>query len=331
MWRYTLILFFVAIGLRSQATTTGKWSSLVTGGSIQFSITEAKMPLKDFDGRIMTVVYLERLKLRKVGRNSIKNDVSWLLAQGYRVVELNYAHHGKTISPNINADIIAINDSISAGTFCGLHDCSQYRSYVLFEGYRLMRDVPYFVDDPKVYNTPKEYFKGDSLYMDIIYPANTRKQVPVVLSFSYSNSYATYDQAKGVLTDQNKHQRLKQAYTLAAFNDSFLEGAPGRGIAWAIADHPKYCPWGKGQPVNGRNDTYRSFEDGIDAARKVRSAIRTLRTIGKSIGLSGKIGIYGFSRGSTAGSMAIGDRKVPAIDTAGFNKETNAQVQAAAR
>ncbi len=330
MWRYPLILFFVAIGLRSQATTTGKWPSLVTGGSVQFTVTEAIRPLKDFDGRIMTIVYLERLKLRKVGRNSIKNDVSWLLAQGYRVVELNYAHHGKTISPNINADIIAINDSISAGKFCGLHDCSQYRSYVLFEGYRLMRDVPYFVDDPKVYNTPKEYIKGDSLYMDIIYPANTRTQVPVVLSFSYSNSYATYDQAKGVLTDQNKHQRLKQAYTLAAFNDSFLEGAPGRGIAWAIADHPKYCPWGKGQPVNGRNDAYRSFEDGIDAARKVRSAIRTLRTIGKSIGLSGKIGIYGFSRGSTAGSMAIGDRKVPAIDTAGFNKGTNAQVQAAA-
>jgi dipeptidyl aminopeptidase/acylaminoacyl peptidase len=52
--------------------------------------------------------------------------------------------------------------------------------------------------------------------------------------------------------------------------------------------------------------------------------------MGSKLGLSGKIGIFGFSRGSTAGSMAIGDRKVPDIEKAGFNIGVSDKVQAAA-
>ena len=308
----------------------GTWESKVTGGSITYIVTEAKKPLKDYDGKYFTIVYLEDLNLRKIGRNTNQQDVAWLLEQGYRVIELKYARNASAVSPTINADIIAINDSIAAGRFCGLTDCSHYRSYVLFEGYRIALDVPYFQDDPTVYNTPKEYTTGDELNMDIIYPANGGKAVPVILSFSYSNSYATYDAGKNTLTDENKNQRLKLEYTLAAFNDSFLEGAPANGIAWAIADHPKYCPWGKGTPVNGRADTYKSYEANPDAARKVRSAVRTLRKLGGKLGLSGKIGIFGFSRGSTAGSMAVGNKKVPDIDNAGLNTGVSAKVQAAA-
>ncbi|MGF7229934.1 alpha/beta hydrolase family protein [Arachidicoccus sp.] len=308
----------------------GKWESKVTDDSITYSVTEAKTPLKDFVGNYVTVVYLENLNIKKLGRNSNGQDVVWLLAQGYRVIQLNYDRNQHAVSPNINADIIAINQAIAAGNFCGCSNCSHYQSYILFEGYRIARNVPYFKDDPTVYNTPEEYKNGDSLNMDIVYPANSARAVPVVLEFSYSNSYATYDADKKQLTDAGKNQRLKLEYTLSAFKDSFLEGAPGAGMGWAIADHPKYCPWGKGKPVNGRNDTYKSYETNPDAARKVRSAVRTLRKIGKRLGLSGKIGIFGFSRGSTAGSMAIGDRKVQAIENAGFNIGVSDKVQAAA-
>jgi hypothetical protein len=118
--------------------------------------------------------------------------------------------------------------------------------------------------------------------------------------------------------------------TLSGFNDSFLEGAPANGIAWAVADHPKYCDWGQGKPAGGANKAYGSYETNPDAAQKVKSAVRTLRAMGSQLGLSGKIGIFGFSRGSTAGSMAVGDRTVTAFENAGFNKGVDDNVQVAA-
>lgn len=324
-----LLLFLITLSVSSSAAT-GRWASKVTGNDIRYTSTEAGTALKDFIGDYVTVVYLENLNLKKIGRNSNAFNVAWLLSQGYRVIELNYARHLNALSPKINADIIAINDSIASGSFCGFTNCSKYQSYVLFEGYRIERNVPYFKDDPGVYNTPVQYTSGDSLRMDIIYPVNASVAVPVILSFSYSNSYATYDPEKKMLTDANKDQRLNLGYTLAGFNDSFLEGAPANGIAWAIADHPKYCPWGKGKPLNGPNDTYKSYQTNPDAARKVKSAIRTLRQKGSTLGLSGKIGIFGFSRGSTAGSLAVGDRSVQHFENSGFNIGISDDVQAAA-
>jgi len=301
---------------------TGAWASSVTGGNIAYTTTDPATPVKDYAGKYLTVVYLENLGIQKIGQNTNATDVAWLLSKGYRVIELNYANNSNAVSPAINADIIAINDAIAAGSFCGLTTCSVYKSYVLFEGYRIARDVSYFKDEPTVYNYSTTYTVGDSLHMDIVYPANAAVSVPVVLSFSYSNSYPG---------DANKDQRLNLGNTLSGFNDSFLEGAPANGIAWAIADHPKYCPWGNGKPLNATNNkAYASYETNPDAAQKVKSAIRTLRALGSGLGLTGKIGIYGFSRGSTAGSMAVGDRTVTDFENAGLYVGTSDDVQVAA-
>lgn len=62
--------------------------------------------MKGFAGNYVTVVYLENLNIKKIGQNSNKKDVAWLLAQGYRVIELNYAGNKLAVSPIINADII---------------------------------------------------------------------------------------------------------------------------------------------------------------------------------------------------------------------------------
>lgn len=325
--KHKLPLRFFAIGLLFSIITfktvaaTGTWTSATTGGSISYTTTDPASPAKDNSGGYVTVVYLENLAINKLGQNSNATDVAWLLSKGYRVIELNYAKHANTISPNINADIKAINTALNAGSFCGLTTCSKYKSYVLFEGYRINRDVSYFLDDPTIYNYSTSYTVGDSLHMDIIYPANTSAAVPVVLSFSYSNS--SFEAA-------NKDQRMNLGNTLAGFNDSFLEGAPALGIAWAIADHPKYCNWGQGKPVGGANKTYASYETNPDAAQKVKSAIRTLRALGTNLGLSGKIGIYGFSRGSTAGSLAVGDRTVADFENAGRFVGVSDDVQVAA-
>ncbi|MFB6319554.1 T9SS type A sorting domain-containing protein [Saccharicrinis sp. FJH54] len=322
--RLSALYMLIMVLSFSAKAATGTWNSSVTGGSINYLTTNSENQAVDLAGKKMTVVYLENLGFDKIGQNTNAEDVAWLLSQGYQVIELDYAGSADAISPKINNDIIAINDEINNGSFCGLNDCSTTRSYILFEGYRIARDVSYFKNDPKVYNWPTSNGPLDSLYMDIVYPANADVKVPVVLSFSYSNSY--YEKS----TNNKRHFRLFLGYTLAMFDDSFLEGAPAKGIAWAIADHPKYCDWGKGKPIEGDDKDYGGYEVNPDAAQKVKSAVRTLRVAGDTLGLSGKIGIYGFSRGSDAGSMAIGDKTVEEFENAGNHIGVSDDVQAAA-
>lgn len=276
---------------------TGTWKSTTTGTMLNYKTTESKNPLKDTKGKLMTIVYLENLACEKIGQNSNAEDVAWLVNEGYRVIEIDYAGNEKAVSPTINQDIIAINDALNTGEFCGCSNISTDRAYVLFEGYKIARNVGYYMDDPKVYNLPDNYTKPDSLYMDIVYPANPSKAVPTLLSFSYSNSY-----------HGNEHKRMFLGYTLAMFDDSVQEGAPARGMAWAIADHPKYCDWGNGKYAGGPNKSLGSVEIATDAARKLKAAVRTLRHVGKQLGLGNDVALYGFSRGSTAASLGIGDK-----------------------
>ena len=312
---YVMISLLMACLLAQAAT----WNSAVTGTSLSCKVNEAARPLKDANGKYMTIVYLENLACEKIGQNPLSEDVQYLLDQGYRVIEVDYAGHPKAISPDINMDIIRINDALNAGSFAGASNISNYRSYVLFEGYRLMRDVAYYKDDPSVYNWPGGYVNGDSLYMDIAYPANPSRAIPTIISFSYSNSW-----------HGNEHKRLFLGYTFAMFDDSFLQAAPAVGMAWAMADHPKYCDWGQGKPQGGANKDFGSFQTNPDAARKIKSAIRTLRAEGEQLGLSGKIGIYGFSRGSTAAALAIGDKFEADFESAGLHQGISSAVQVAA-
>lgn len=311
---------------------SGQWSSTTLSSKISYTTISPTNALKDQNNKYMTIVYLENLGFKKISQNSNDEDVQAMVDEGYRVIRLDYQGNAKAVSPDINLDIMAINDQLNKGSMCGFSSISPIRSYILMEGYRIRRDVSYYHDDPTVYNWPGSPYtesEGDSLYMDIIYPTNPSTSVPVLLSFSYSNSYATL--SGGKLTAAHYHQRLFLGYTLSMFDDSILEGAPANGIAWAIADHPKYCDWGQGKPKGGNNKDYGSIETNPDAARKVKSAVRTLRSVGESLGLNGEVAIYGFSRGSTAGSIAIGNLDVADFqDTSrGRFPETDDHVQAA--
>lgn len=314
------------------SAATGTWNSPVAG-TVSYTSNKATNARKDYNGKLFTVVYLENLGFDKVGQNTNAEDVKWLRDNGFAVIEIDYKNNAKAVSPYINQDIIALNAELNKGTFCGISGISTKRAYILFEGYRIQTDVSYYLDDPSVYNYPDNYktTKGDSLYMDIIYPANASKSVPALLSFSYSNSYGQKSSASAV--GENAHLRMYLPYTLACgtFYDSILEGAPARGIAWAIADHPKYCEWGQGKRTGGANKEYASIATNPDAASKVKSAVRTLRSVGASLNLSGEIGIYGFSRGSTTGSLAVGDMRVEDFEnsTRGRFLGTDSRVQAA--
>lgn len=273
-----------------------QWASKAIGKSIACTVnTSRSQQVYDAGGQKMTVVYLENLGFDKIGQFTNAENVNWLMSQGYQVIELDYANDPLAVSPNLSKDIIAINDELNSGKFNNgqVTGISSSRSYVLMEGYRIQRDVSYYLDDKTVYNL---YNQEDSLYMDIVYPANPKKSVPTILSFSYSNSYPG-----------KQHQRMFLGYTLSMFDDAILECAPANGMAWAIADHPKYCDWGNGKVAGGANKSLSSIEVNPDAGKKVKAAVRTLRHFGKNVGLGTDVVLYGFSRGSTAASLAIGD------------------------
>ena len=283
---------------KAAAVPAQAWNSETTGSPIAYNVLQPTAgAAKGSDGKPMTVVYLENLGFEKIGQNTNADDVAWLRQQGYQVIELDYAHSAKAVSPALNADINAINASLQGGKFCGA-TCSSSRSYVLMEGYRLQRDISYYKDDPTVYNYPDNYksTQGDSLYLDLVYPANPRTAVPVLVTFSYSSSHAN-----------SKHQRMFLGYTWGAFKDSFVEGASAVGYAWAVCDHPKYCDWGQGKYTGGANKSLGAIEVNPDAARKVKSAIRTVRGVGRALGLNGVVAVTGFSRGSTSAALAVGD------------------------
>ena len=301
---FSLVLLLTAA---TALAATGKWTSAATGASLTYTTSAPTgTAAKDASGKPMTIVYLENLAIPKIGQNSNADDIAWLRSQGYQVIELDYAKNAKAVSPTINADIIAINKSLQNGSFCGC-TCSNSRSYILMEGYRICRDISYYRDDPTVYNHPDVYkdSQGDSLFLDLVYPANPSVNLPVLVTFSYSNSYAT--NSSGKLTDANKHKRMYLPYFWGQFNDSFVEGASAIGFAWAVCDHPKYCDWGQGKYKGGANKSLGAIEVNPDAARKVKSAIRTVRALGRDLGLNGDVAVTGFSRGSTAAALAVGD------------------------
>jgi hypothetical protein len=103
------------------------------------------------------------------------------------------------------------------------------------------------------------------------------------------------------------------------------------GFAWAVCDHPKYCDWGQGKYTGGANKILGAIEVNPDAARKVKSAIRTVRAVGRELGLSGDVAVTGFSRGSTAAALAVGDGLIEAYEDASRGKypEESSLVQCA--
>jgi hypothetical protein len=111
----------------------GTWHSIATGSNLTYTASSATgIAAQDVNGKAMTIVYLENLGFQKIGQNSNVDDVAWLRNEGYQVIELDYGHHEKVVSPALNADIIAINSSLQNGKFCG-QNCSPSRSYILME------------------------------------------------------------------------------------------------------------------------------------------------------------------------------------------------------
>lgn len=301
---YLPLTVFLCMGL-NQGAQAVSWTSAATGGGVTVTVTEPNPTVST----PALVVYLKNLSCERIGQEPDAPILADFTANGYRVAVVDYAGHANATAPFLNADVLKIRTEIGSGAFPGSTGLSATKNkcYILCEGYRLMRNVPYYLNDPTVYNGSDS---GAELHMDIAYPSQPSRAVPIVLEFSTSNSYAG-----------NEDDRMRNDYAFTGTRDTILEGAPGAGIAWAMADHPKYRAWGS--PT-----LYSGFEVNPDTIKKVRSCVRVLREVGAPLGLSGNIAVHGFSRGASAGSMAAGDLAVAEIDSAGYSTALSSRVQA---
>ncbi len=312
--RLLLGLLFLTCGTRAQALT---WTSAATGGTVSATVTEPNPVVSP----PALVVYLKNLACERIGLEPDATIIADFVANGYRVVELDYAGHAQAASPFLNADVLKIRQEIGTGAFPGATGlaAAKNKCYILCEGYRLLRNVPYFLNDRTVYNGAET--TDVELRMDIAYPSRPSRGVPIILEYSCSNSYFG-----------NADDRMNNGNAFTGITNTILEGAPAAGIAWAMADHPKFREWGQPKS-NGYN--FASFETNsdknlvvnYDSIKKVRSSVRVLREVGASLGLSGNIALHGFSRGATAGSLGIGDLALPAIDSAGYSTALSGRPQ----
>jgi hypothetical protein len=152
-----------------------------------------------------------------------------------------------------------------------------------------------------------EFYRAGArvLAMDIIYPAKPKTPAPVLMEITCDNV-----------------NRMGNS-SLVFCHDTLIEGGEFAGFAGVMVDHPIAPP-------------YKGLDDPMPLAiAELKSAVRTLRFEGKSLGLSEKIGAIGFSRGSemaailavTNGNDSLEGDAPPAPP--GLHKEISSSVQAA--
>jgi hypothetical protein len=106
------------------------------------------------------------------------------------------------------------------------------------------------------------------LAMDIMYPTKPTKPVLALMEITCDNV-----------------NRMGSGSLLFCY-DTLLEGAMAAGFAVAMVDHPVRPP-------------YKGFDDPMPACvERMKLAVKKLREVGPELGLSGKIGAIGFSRGA---------------------------------
>ena len=170
----------------------------------------------------------------------------------------------------------------------------------LFGGLVIDPDRIFILPEGFLLETDVCYFEDERrpLYMDIAYPAFADNVVPCVLEFSCDNV------------------RRMGNYSLAVCRDGLLESFAVAGYAFAMADHPVAPP-------------YKGIDPMPESGERVNAAIRTARGKGRELGLSGEIGVVGFSRGSGMALLAATTMGMDRFEGVGGYQDEESSVQAA--
>jgi dienelactone hydrolase len=264
----TIVLLTLLAATPASGPRELRWSSVVVGADLRCEF----FPAERRDGRPPLVVYLVNLPVPRIGRERDETILADLRRDGCAVLFLDYAKHQLAAPASINPDLLKLREDLAGKSRAMLRDFEfdANRIFILPEGYRLKQNVPFAHDGER------------ELAMDVMYPADPERPVPLVMEISCDNA-----------------NRMGVG-SLLFCRDTLLEGALVAGFAGAMVDHPVAAP-------------YKGIDDPMPTClERMQSAVVVLREQSKELGLNGKIGAIGFSRGATFAAMLSATRDVDA-------------------
>ncbi len=278
-----LLLLFLSTLTHALPAHTLRWQSLATGGDVAGRVLEPAVP----SDLLPVIISLKNLSLPRIGREPDDAILSDLRATGHLILELDYAHHAKAISPNLQADVLKLRREIAEKTLLGDRRVDLARVFVLPEGFRLKRDIAFARDGAR------------GLAMDVCYPSNPARPVAALMEITCDNA-----------------NRMGTG-SLVFCHDTLLEGGMFSGFAVAMVDHPVPPP-------------YKGLDDPMpQLAHRLKAAVRTLRATGKDLGMNGRIGAMGFSRGSNMAAILATTNDRADLEGDGPHPGVSSRIQAA--
>ncbi|MCE5326696.1 MAG: prolyl oligopeptidase family serine peptidase [Planctomycetaceae bacterium] len=248
-----------------KAAATGAWTSPSLNKDLA---TTLYAPADDAPQRSRAgrpgIFYLKNLASQRAGTESDESIIADLLKDGYLVLVIDYAKDPKAVAPYMDLDIRAMRSSMGGsktkpGIF-GPQRVDGDHTYVLAEGFRLVRDILY-------YGSEKDGYR-----LDIRYPSKPKTPAPAL-----------------ILNPCDNKNRMGN-WVITTYNEVIVESAMTRGYAAVQIDNPVKF--------------YKGRDPMPEVAIIIKAAIRTVRAKGKDLGLSGKVGLMGFSRGSGQSGLA---------------------------
>lgn len=218
-------------------TVAGQWQSAELGRIYEFSV---QLPAVQTTHPLPTVVYLKHLAAARVGTESDANILADFHAAGYLIVTMDFASNTNARVPLLNRDLGKLRDDIRAKKFLGEYKLDDAHIFILPEGCRLKRDVPFAIDGER------------TLAMDIIYPSQPKQPVGALLEFSCDN--------------QNRCGNT----SLSICSDTLLDVFATEGFAVAMADHPVAAPY---QGLDPMPDCARKIKAAVRTLRAEGAAL----------------------------------------------------------
>lgn len=239
-----------------------EWQSPTTGGRVSAELLPPTSPAPPEPRPSPLIVYLKNLSIPRLAREADESILRDVRSAGHLVLVLDYARHAKAVGPALQADVLQLRREVGGKTPMPLL------------GGRSVDPAAVFIL-PEGFRLKRNIeFARDgqrALAMDVMYPADPERPVPALLEITCDNV-----------------NRMGNG-SLVYCHDTLLEGAMLAGFAAAMIEHPVRPP-------------YKGLDDPMpQLVHRLKAAVRTLRAEGVALGLNGRIGAMGFSRG---GNMA---------------------------
>jgi dienelactone hydrolase len=246
------------------------WRSEVVGQELNVTAQRPDAPAQK--AGYTTVVVLRQLPGRAVDAGAqTALEAAWA-KEGIAVVAVDYANTAQATPTTLSPDVLKLRRDLTAKDRTLLKDLpvNAARLFVVPEGVAIRQDVEFARDGDRV------------LAADVLYPVTADKAArPASLLVE-----VTCDNAN----------RMGTA-SLLFCRDTLLETGLLHGFAVAMIDHPVKPP-------------YKGIDDLPANRETMRAALSKMRDVSKELGLSGRIGVMGFSRGATMSAVSAADKSL---------------------